>query len=149
LRGYWFLRPARASGASKPLARRSSQTAAGFFVGYLIATQNYTFLNPQPPECIVFAFVRPVGGASHRRLVKRPGSLLRETFDYIQWLTHRPPRFAFHEAQLAALVRHLSIRDWPRAKYAHYSRNFFIETLAWLVRSGLVRKFAAEFFSSV
>ncbi|MGH9792066.1 MAG: hypothetical protein ACRD5W_12725, partial [Candidatus Acidiferrales bacterium] len=33
---------------------------------------------------------------------------------------------------------------WPPEKYQHYSRNFFIETLAWLVRSGLVRRLAAE-----
>jgi hypothetical protein len=30
--------------------------------------------------------------------------------------------------------------EWPPEKYQHFSGNFFIETLAWLVRSGLVKK---------
>ncbi len=42
------------------------------------------------------------------------------------------------------MVRHQSMRDWPPEKYEHFSRNFFIETLAWLVRSGTVRKLFAE-----
>ena len=33
---------------------------------------------------------------------------------------------------------------WPPEKREHLSRNFFIETLAWLVRSGLVRKLKEE-----
>jgi hypothetical protein len=36
------------------------------------------------------------------------------------------------------------MRAWPREKFEHFSRNFFIETLAWLVRSGLVRKLLSE-----
>lgn len=32
------------------------------------------------------------------------------------------------------------MKDWGTAKREHLSKNFFIETLAWLVRSGLVRK---------
>lgn len=34
--------------------------------------------------------------------------------------------------------------DWPAEKREHMARNFFIETLAWLVRSGLVRKLKEE-----
>ena len=116
----------------------------GFFVGYLVGPGEYVFLKPVPPECVVFAFVAPVGGSAHRRLVRQPGSLLRKTFEYIRWLTHRPPLFVFFDRELAAMVRHLSMRDWPRGKRRHLSRNFFIETLSWLVRSGLVRKLAEE-----
>lgn len=97
-------------------------------------------LDPQPPECIVFAWVHPIKGTLHRRLVQEPGSLVRKTFEYILWLTHRPPRFVFHETALPTLARHQSMRDWPVGRYVHLARNFFIETLAWLVRSGLVRK---------
>lgn len=88
--------------------------------------------------------MRPVGGPAHRRLVLEPESLLRKTFAYIRWLTHRSPRFVFFEKEHAAMVRHQSMREWHRAKHEHYSRNFFIETLAWLVRSGLVRKLLAK-----
>jgi len=69
---------------------------------------------------------------------------MRKTFHYIRWLTHRPPRFAFFDREIAAMVRHNSMRDWPPNKYQHFSRNFFIETLAWLVRSGLVGKLREE-----
>ncbi len=116
----------------------------GFFVGYLIDSKGLAFFGPTPPECLIFAFVDPVAGAAHGRLVREPGSLVRKTFEYIRWLTHRPPRFVFHEDESAAMVRHVSMRDWPGEKFEHYSRNFFIETLAWLVRSGLVRRLLAE-----
>jgi hypothetical protein len=133
LRGYWFEAPRSRAGAR-----------CGFFVGYLIAPDDYQFLEPQPPECLVFAYVAPLGGALHRRLVRAPQSLLRKTFAYIRCLTHRPPRFAFFEDQLPAMVRHRSMRDWPAEKHAHFSRNFFIETCAWLVRSGVVRKLSED-----
>lgn len=117
---------------------------AGFFVGYLIDSKGLAFLSPQPPECLIFAFLHPVGGDTHSRLVREPGSLMRKTFEYIRWLTHRPPRFVFHEGESAAMARHVTMRDWPAEKHEHFSRNFFIETLAWLVRSGLVRRLLAE-----
>lgn len=119
-------------------------SAAGFFVGYLVRDAGFEYLRPQTPECLVFAFVSPVGGEAHRRLVADPESLLRKTFAYIRWLTHRPPRFVFHGDEFSVMVRHQTMREWPVEKYAHFSHNFFIETLAWLVRSGLVRKLGEE-----
>ena len=141
LRGYWFLHPG--FGRTAP-GRQRSGTALGFFVGYLVAADDFAFLAPEPPECLAFVYLRPLGGFLHRRLVRRPQSLLRRTFDYIRWLTHRPPRFVFYSDQLPAMVRRFSMRGWPRAKYEHFSRNFFTETLAWLVRSGLVERLLAE-----
>lgn len=133
LRGYWFEAPHSRAGARR-----------GFFVGYLVAADGFTFLAPQPPECLVFAFVAPVSGASHRRLVRASDSLLRNSFTLIRWLTHRLPRFVFFEDQLPAMLRHRSMSDWPAEKHEHFSRNFFIETCAWLVRSGVVRKLLEE-----
>ena len=121
-----------------------SRTRCGFFVGYLLRDTRFEFLQPHCPECIVFAFVEPAVGATRRRLVAADGSLLRRTWEYIRWLTHRAPRFVFFEDRNEVLVRHFSMRGWPEKKYEHYSRNFFIETLAWLVRSGLVKQFRAE-----
>jgi len=147
LRGYWFLAWPKArirkgsTHAGKPPV---SGQSAGFFVGYLTHPDGYSFFSPEPPECLVFAWISPVGGALHRRLVQQPGSLVRKTFEYIRWLTHRPPRFVFHEKELPAMARHGSMRVWPAEKHAHLSRNFYIETLAWLVRSGLVRKLKEE-----
>jgi hypothetical protein len=134
LRGYRFFAP----GAPGKRGR------GGFFVGYLIDPANYQFLRPEPPECVVFAFIEPVSSALYRRLVTAEGSLLRRTAEYIGWLTHRPPRFALFEDRESVLIRHFSMRDWPLQKRHHFSRNFLIETLAWLVRSGLVRKLISE-----
>jgi hypothetical protein len=122
----------------------SKGLAAGFFVGYLVGSAGFEFLAPQPPECLAYVFVRPAESEPHRALVVESGSLVRRTFDYIRLLTHRPPRFAFYEADCAAMVRHRPMLDWPLEKYKHLSRNFFIETLAWLVRSGVVRRLLAE-----
>jgi hypothetical protein len=147
LRGYWFIasampqREERSGSRGKPPV---SRPAAGFFVGYLIDGQGFSSLDPQPPECLVFSWVHPLKSPLHRRLVGESGSLVRNTFEYIRWLTHRPPRFVFHEDDLPTLTRHQSMRDWPADKYTHLSRNFFIETLAWLVRSGLARKLLEE-----
>lgn len=150
LRGYWFIgetrstpQPGPANGSSRRAADRGQKV--GFFVGYLIdAAGGYARLRPEPPECLIFAWVSPVDGPLHARVVMQPGSLLRKTFEYIRWLTHRPPRFVFHEAEPAAMVRHASMASWPPEKREHFSRNFFIETFAWLVRSGLVRKLREE-----
>ena len=139
LRGYWFTSPAFPS-SSTGLSASAGATRAGFFTGYLLSDEGFGYLTSAPPECLVFAFVEPMGGTGHRRLVREREALLRKTFAYVRWLTHRPPRFAFHDDRLTTLVRHVSMRDWPLAKYEHFSRNFYIETLAWLVRSGLVRK---------
>jgi hypothetical protein len=142
-RGYYFLHP----GAMQQAKKRNTESTrwpAGFFVGYLVDVTGFEFLSPQPPECLVYILVGPPGSNLHRTLVSAPGSLLRKTFDYIRLLTHRPPRFVFHESEQVAMVRHQSMTDWPPEKYEHFSRNFFIETLAWLVRSGIVRKLLAE-----
>ena len=124
-------------------AERNAAPSLGFFVGYLIGESGFEFLAPQPPECLVFSFISPIGGELHRVLAGETASLSRKTFDYIRLLTHRPPRFVLHVDSPAIMTRHQSMREWPPEKYAHFSRNFFIETLAWLVRSALVRKFLA------
>jgi hypothetical protein len=140
LRGFWFFHPASTCAQKSP----GNSPAAGFFVGYLVEAKGFEYLKPAPPECLIFAFVEPVGKELHRRVVTDSESLVRKTATYIRWLTHRPPHFVYFEDQRIALVRHFSMRAWPREKYEHFSRNFFIETLAWLVRSGLVRKLLAE-----
>ncbi len=112
----------------------------GFFVGYLTEPIEFSYLKPEAPECLIFAFVEPVTGALHAAQVRDKDGTLRWTFEYIRWLTHRPPRFELFENKRAAMVRHFSMREWPVDKYEHFSRNFYTETLAWLVRSGLVRR---------
>jgi hypothetical protein len=134
LRGYRF---SRAAG-------RGKQGRAGFFAGFLVAGRGFEPFEPAPPECVLFAFVDPPGSALHTRLVAQPGSLFRWTHEYISWLTHHPPRFQFSARAGAGLVRHLPVSCWPEGRRAHYANNFLIEGMAWLVRSGLVRRLAAE-----
>ena len=73
---------------------------------------------------------------------------MRRTAEYIRWLTHHPPRFELYADERAALVRHISTQEWPSDRIEHYARNFTIETLAWLVRSALVRRLPDEIASS-
>lgn len=147
LQGFWFTAGFTSERRSKRTrnARAARPQQIGFFIGYLNeASAKYSFLKLESPECVVFAWISPANGELHKRLVREQGSLVRKTFDYIRWLTHRPPRFVFHENEEAAMARHASMKDWPIAKREHLSRNFFIETLCWLVRSGLVRKLREE-----
>lgn len=136
--GYRFLAPNPSSSRGKARAAKglnSIAPRAGFFLGYL---------KHAPPECIVFCFVEPRGSRFHRRIVSAPESLMRRTAEYVRWLTHRPPRFEFFADKEVALVRHVSMREWPEGKIEHFSGNFFVETLAWLVRSALVRRLPEE-----
>jgi len=142
LRGY-RARPERASGLrgfSFWLKPRRGKGALGIFVGFLIEPGAYAHLKPAPPECLIFAFVEPVDGSLHRAQVLEENGTLRWTFGYIRWLTHRPPRFELYDTERTALIRHASMSAWPADKIKHLAGNFFTETLAWLVRSGLVRR---------
>ncbi|HVB98268.1 MAG TPA: hypothetical protein VNJ12_02900 [Candidatus Dormibacteraeota bacterium] len=134
LRGYAFTRHADGKAGAR----------AGFFAGFLVGGDGYRYLDPQLPECLLFAFIDPPSGDLHERLVRRPESMFRSTHGYISILTHHPPRFQFSEGGRAALVRHLPLEIWPEGRRMHYARNFLIEGLAWLVRSGLVRNLASE-----
>jgi len=148
LRGYWFLHPDSHAPPSAATGSPKTPPSAGFSVGFTVSPSQFEYFAPEPPECLAFAFLAPLQGTLHTRLVQEKGSLVRKTFDYIRLLTHRPPRFVFREAELAAMARHQSMREWPPEKFEHFSRNFFIETLAWLVRSGLVRRLLAEPFAA-
>jgi hypothetical protein len=145
LLGYRFLAQLAPAPHSAQRSRDPLEAvSAGFFIGYLLDSREFAFLKPVPPEFLVFCFLEPVGGRSHRRLVSEPDSLMRRTTEYIRWLTHRPPRFELYADEHAALVRHIPMQEWPTGRSEHYARNFAIETLAWLVRSALVRRLPEE-----
>jgi hypothetical protein len=150
LSGYRFLAQPSAPAPSGRKGRRSGSEfpSAGFFIGYLLNARDLSFLKPTPPEFLVFCFIEPAGGGLHRRLVSEPESLMRKTVEYIRWLTHHPPRFELFADERAALVRHVPTQEWPAARIEHYARNFTIETLAWLVRSALVRRLPDELAAS-
>ena len=144
--GYRFM--AQDSGPAPRSAKKTRQApevpSAGFFIGYLLKSRGMPFLKATPPEFLLFCFVEPLAGSFHRRLVSEPDSLMRRTAEYIRWLTHRLPRFELFTDEHAALIRHVSMQEWPAGRIEHYARNFAIETLAWLVRSALVRRLPGE-----
>lgn len=143
LEGFWFV--AAAGEERKRKKGKQEKKANGpclFFVGYLLRPEKFAYLKAETPACLVFVTLGEPGSKLHERLVLPADGLLRAKHTYIGWLTHRPPRFAFFEDRFITLVRHRTMRDWPEGKRGHFSRNFFIETLAWLVRSGLIRKLA-------
>jgi hypothetical protein len=146
LSGYrFFAQPSAPASQARKTNRSSSENAsAGFFIGYLRDAHGMRFLKAAPPEFLIFCFVGPLGGRLHRRLVSQPESLMRRTAEYIRWLTHHLPRFELFADENAALVRHIATQEWPTDRTAHYARNFTIETLAWLVRSALVRRLPEE-----
>lgn len=147
LLGYRFLAQPSVDLSPSPKKDRSpaaKSASAGFFIGYLLDARGFGFLKATPPEFLAFCFVEPLGGRLHRRLVSEPDSLMRRTGEYIRWLTHHPPRFELFAEEHTALVRHVSTQEWPAGRIEHYARNFSIETLAWLVRSALVRRLPDE-----
>jgi hypothetical protein len=146
LSGYrFFAQPSASASPTRKTTRSSSESAsAGFFIGYLRDDHGMRFLKAAPPEFLIFCFIEPLRGRLHRRLVSQPDSLMRRTAEYIRWLTHHLPRFELFADQHAALVRHIPTQQWPTGRIQHYARNFTIETLAWLVRSALIRRLPEE-----
>lgn len=117
---------------------RAGRVELGFFVGFLTGNHRlHRPLNPQPPESLVFAFVQPVASKVHRGLVRRPGSLFRQSYDFLLKYTPTQPRFEFREEAAAVIARHVPLANFPRRQRARYARNFFVETLALLVRTRL------------
>jgi hypothetical protein len=123
--------------------REQGRRKIGFFAGFLTGGAGKRVpasASLTRPECAVLAFAHPVGSALHRRLVREPGSLFRRSFELLTKYTNRRPRFEFHEKEVSALIRHLPLAAFPRRQREKYARNFFVETLALLVRSGLPSK---------
>ena len=108
--------------------RKRARQQAGIFVG---------FLAPQAPECAVGALVRPARSALHKKLVGAKNSLFRVTHQRIAKYTARAPRWGLHERAELALLRRAPLAAFPADDVEKYARNFFIESLALLVRSGL------------
>jgi len=119
------------------------EARAGFFLGCLLGVGPDARADVAPCAAVTVA-IRPECSPVFEDLVRRPESLLRWTHTYIGWLTHRPPRFLLAPENAECLLRLCPLTAWPDARRAHYARNFFIESLALLVRSGLVRRLNAR-----
>lgn len=121
--------------------RESGRRQVGFFVGFLTAASRKSSrpsrLELQVPECAVFALVRPARSRLHRRLVRESGSPFRRGFELLTKYTLRRPRFEFYEEDWRALIRHVPLAAFPVGEEEKYARNFFMESLALIVRSGL------------
>jgi hypothetical protein len=155
LRAFTKVSPLRRAGLWG-FSLEASQTpgGVGFFVGFLTdkpsRTTGLASASLQPPECVALAYVRPAGGSLRRRLVSRPTSLFRRSFELLTKYTARPPRFQFQENSSAVLARHIPLSTFPSGEREKYARNFFRESLALIVRSGFPsgerEKYARNFF---
>lgn len=107
--------------------RKHGRNRVAFFVGF----------STRRSRCTVFAAVRPQTGKLRQRLVRRRGSQFRRAYDLLTKYTARRPRFEFREQGEAAILRRVPLSQFPSHQREKYARNFFMETLALLVRSGL------------
>ncbi|MGH9788053.1 MAG: hypothetical protein ACRD4U_05060 [Candidatus Acidiferrales bacterium] len=130
--GYCFVRQ-RAREQAPPSAGQ-----AGIFVGFLTAAaRGREAAVLEPPGCVVGAFVRPTRSALHRKLVAAKSSLFRVSHQRVAKYTPRAPRWELWERAELALLRRAPLAAFPAEDVEKYARNFFIESLALLVRSGL------------
>lgn len=118
--------------------RQASRVELGIFIGFL--TRNSALarqVKAEPPGCVVYASVAPARSTAHARLVSEAGSLFRQTYDLLNRYTATRPRFGFYEEAGAAIVRHAPLASFPARLRKRYARNFFVESLALLVRTCL------------
>lgn len=124
--------------------RTEGRARVGFFAGFLTARPRgapRSSVTPlEPPECAIFAYVQPTGSPLHRGLIGREASLFRRSFELLTKYTARRPRFEFSEKGPWALIRHTPLAGFPAGDREKYARNFFVETLALVVRSNLPAK---------
>jgi hypothetical protein len=128
------------------LESRGARGRYGFFVGFLLSSGRAPnpSLAPEFPQCAVIAYVRPPSSALHRRMVRAEGSVFRRAYELLTKYTNRRPRFEFNEANWQALARRVPLAAFPAGEEEKYSRNFFMETLALVVRSGLPEKLTGQ-----
>lgn len=118
--------------------RKLKKHKAGIFAGFFTGVNSRRKgLALEPPECAVFAFVRPATSALHRKLVRGKQGLFRQSYQRIAKYTPRRPRWEFFERGEVVLARHVPLAAFPSDDQEKYARNFFIETLSLMVRSGL------------
>ena len=143
LRRFENVKPLRQRGLwGYTLESHSARGRYGFFVGFNLplGRKPRTRQPPELPECAVFAYARP---PLHRKLVRDAGSPFRRAYELLTKYTNRRPRFEFHEKNWRALARRVSLAAFPAGDEEKYARNFFMETLALFVRSGLTEKLAS------
>jgi len=146
LRRFENVKPLRQRGLwGYQLEGRSARGRYGFLVGFILPTGRKpgTRQPPELPECAAFAYVRPPRSALHRKLVRDAGSPFRRAYELLTKYTNRRPRFEFHEKDWRVLMRHVPLAAFPAGEEEKCARNFFMETLALVVRSGLPEKLAS------
>lgn len=143
LRRFKKVKPLRARGLwGYTLENRGARGRLGIFVGFYLAANPRRGALPRPglPECAVFAYAGRPGTLLHHKLVREPAGPFRRAYELLTKYTNRRPRFELAETDWRALGRHLPLAALPPGEEEKYSRNFFMETLALLVRSGLPDK---------
>lgn len=94
----------------------------------------------EPPEAVVYVFVRPVDSDLHRTLVDRPRSVVRRLVQESRGLA-RP--FELHADLEAVAVRHRAVGRLPPELFVLSAADFFMDGQRPIQASGLLRRIAA------
>lgn len=102
---------------------RAQREEAGLFVGFATAPRGLPGTSVEPPEAVVFAYVRPVGGRLHDHLVA-PGK--GALWKAARRATREHLALGFHPRREACLVAHRTVRGMPPGLVEYVASDFFL-----------------------
>lgn len=117
-------------------SRVRGSASAGFVYGFALA-QDGRWGIIEPPEAVVYAFVRPVTSKLYDELVTRPGSAVRRLVARSRPLGHP---FEFHPGDEVAAVRHRSFARLPPELFVLGAADFFMIAQGPLRVGGFVER---------
>lgn len=120
-------------------SRARGTAAAGFAYGFALRPDALPGIR-DPPEAVVYVFVRPAGSPLHRELVTRPRSPVRRLVEDSRSLAYP---FEFHPDGEIVAVRHRSLRRLPSELFVLGAADFFMIAQRPLNPGGFVRRVTA------
>ena len=117
-------------------SRARGSATAGFAYGFALRRDALPGVR-DPPEAVVYVFVKPAGSALHRDLVARPRSPVRRLVDDGRALAYP---FELHPEAEVVAVRHRSLRLLPSELFVLGAADFFMIAQRPLTTGGFVRR---------
>src|SRR2546428_13923554 len=117
--------------------RRVDCARVGGFFGFITDPRGWEDIDPDVPEAVVLAFVRPRSHRLHKRLVARKGSLFEKVARRTRY--EEVPFTLFRERE-EGLVRHRSMRGRPDEILALSACDFFMTSFRAFWASDFLQK---------
>ena len=117
--------------------RRVDGARVGGFFGFITDPRGWEDIDPDVPEAVVLAFVRPRSHRLHKRLVGRKGSLFEKVARRSRY--EEVPFTLFRERE-EGLVRHRSMRGRPDEILALSACDFFMTSFRAFWASDFLQK---------